>query len=107
MGYRLSPEEIVVANMTGAVPERNDEIQDLWKQYHPNVILTQDANRITLNATKDRIKFDAKTMEVFWLIGFSGWRAIECYSPHVLITQAVTRPIILSTRLHSTSLALL
>jgi len=25
-------------------------------------------------------------MDVFWLIGFSGWRAIECYSPHVYLS---------------------
>jgi hypothetical protein len=27
-------------------------------------------------------------MEVFWLIGFSGWKAIECYSPIVLVSAA-------------------
>lgn len=86
MGCAPSPEEIVAALMTGAVPERRDEIRALWKRYHPEVIVAQDAKHITLNATKNRIKFDAKTMDVFWLIGFSGWRAIECYSPHVIVS---------------------
>ncbi|MDE2616332.1 MAG: hypothetical protein KGL73_04820 [Burkholderiales bacterium] len=25
---------------------------------------------------------------MFWLIGFCGWRAIECYSPHVLLSAS-------------------
>ena len=84
MERSLPPREIVIANMMGAVPERHDEIAALWAHYDPTVIIAKDAKRITLNATKERIEFDAKTMEVFWLIGFSGWRAIECYSPHVV-----------------------
>lgn len=51
--------------------------------------MVHDAHHITLKASKDRITFDAKTMDVFWLIGFSGWRAIECYSPHVITSAAL------------------
>lgn len=83
-----SPKEIVIATMEAAAPERHDEIYALWKKYDPEVIVVQDAKRITLDATKDQITFDAKTMDVFWLIGFSGWRAIECYSPHVIASAA-------------------
>jgi hypothetical protein len=88
MAYSPSSEDIVIAHMTGAVPERRDEIRALWERYDPKVIVVQDAKHITLNATKDRIKFDAKTMDVFWLIGFSGWHAIECYGPHVMVSEA-------------------
>lgn len=83
-----SPKEIVIAHMTRAVPERHDEILALWERYDPEVIVVQDAKHITLNATEDRIKFDAKTMDVCWLIGFGAWRAIECYSPHVIVSAA-------------------
>jgi len=76
MGRAPTPKEVVISLMTGTVPERRDEIAAMWARYDPDVILVQDSTRITLNATKDRIKFDAKTMDVFWLIGFSGWRAI-------------------------------
>jgi hypothetical protein len=79
-----SPREAVIALMKGAVPERDAEIDSLWKQSNPDVCLVRDAKRVTLNATKDRIAFDAKTKHVFWLIGFAGWRAIECYSPQVV-----------------------
>ena len=93
MGYSLSPEQVVLANMAGAVPERRDEMKALWERYHPEAIVTQDANHITLKASKDRITFDAKTMEVFWLIGFSGWQAIKCYSPHVIASAALSTTI--------------
>lgn len=83
-----SPKEVVISHMTGTAPERRNEIMAMLERYNPEVIVVQDAKHITLNATKDRIKFDAKTMEVFWLIGFSGWRAIECYSPHVIVSAA-------------------
>jgi Peptidase U49 len=80
----ISPREAVITLMKGTVPERISEIHSLWKLYNPAVCIVRDAERVTLNATKDCIAFDAKTRNVFWLIGFAGWRAIECYSPHVI-----------------------
>jgi hypothetical protein len=79
-----TPKDAVIALMEGTVPERKDEIADVWKTYNPDVVLVADAKHVTLNADKDRIQFDAKTMDVFWLIGFSVWKAIECYSPLVI-----------------------
>ncbi len=83
---RHSPEakEALIKLMTGVVPERTKEITALWQKYGPEVWLVPDAKGITLNATKDRIAYDAKLMDVFWLICFSGWKAIECYIPHVV-----------------------
>jgi hypothetical protein len=70
--------------MQGTVPERKDESRRFGRNTNPEVVLVADAKRVTLNADKERIQFDAKTMEVFWLISFIGWKAIECYSPLVL-----------------------
>lgn len=81
------PEEIIKALMKGATPERSDEIDALWVKYHPKVVVVDDGPGITLDATKDRIKFNTRTMDVFWLIGFSGWGAIEGYSPHVVLSE--------------------
>lgn len=88
MNGNVSPKNAVIFLMQGAVPERKDEIASLWAQYPADVILMPDAKRVTLNANKDRIAFDAKTMDVFWLIGFAGWKAIECYSPLVVWSAA-------------------
>jgi hypothetical protein len=32
-------------------------------------------------------------MEVFWLIAFGRWRAIECYSPHVILSATHGRTV--------------
>lgn len=80
--------------MTGCAPEREDKILSLWRQYNPDVLIKDDAKHITLNADRERIAFDAKTMDVFWLIGFGGWKAIECYSPHVILSVAQNVPVV-------------
>lgn len=87
----ILPEQIIRTLMKAAVPERAQEVDALWASYSPRVSVVEDKRGITLDATKDRIEFDPKTMEVFWLIGFSGWRAIECYSPHVLLSGCCAR----------------
>lgn len=80
----MSNEDVLMQHMIACAPEREDEIRTLWSEYHPEVILVENAKQVTLEACKDWIKFDAKTMDIFWLVGFCGWRAIECYSPHVI-----------------------
>tara|TARA_R110002110_G_scaffold415337_1_gene649275 strand:- start:6445 stop:7368 length:924 start_codon:yes stop_codon:yes gene_type:complete len=85
------PKVAVKAAMIGAAPERKDELAELWARYDPAVELAQKAGKITLNANKDRIQIDPRTMDVFWLIGFSGWRAIESYSPHVILSAATNQ----------------
>lgn len=88
-----SPKEAIIALMKGAVPEREADISALWARYNPDVVLTHNSGHITLNANKDRIELDNKTMEVLWLIGFSGWRAIECYAPLVKLSAAIEKPV--------------
>lgn len=78
----------ILALLRGTVPERAQEIVALFERYHPQVILADDAHSLTLDANKERIRFDAKTMDVFWLIGFAGWKAIGCYSPSVIVSSA-------------------
>lgn len=89
----MSPKGVVITLMKGTAPERTDEIASLWEKYDPQVVLVTDAGHVTLNADKNRIAFDIKTMEVFWLIGFAGWRAIECYSPHVVVSTSTGQTI--------------
>lgn len=87
----MPPEAIIQMLMKAAAPERATEIDAMWARYHPQVVVTEDRSGISLDANRERIAFDPKTMEVFWLIGFSGWRAIECYSPHVVLSAAFGR----------------
>ncbi len=87
------PKDLLIGLIADAVPERANEFADLWSRYDPELQIVNSVRGITLDATKDRIRFDVKTMEVFWLIGFSGWRAIECYSPHVVLSCLRGKPI--------------
>lgn len=83
MGNSTAPENIVLGHIIRAVPEREQEIRELWLQYDPKIFIARNKAGITLTEKKRCISFDPKTMDVLWLIGFSGWKAIECYSPHV------------------------
>jgi Peptidase U49 len=87
-----SPEDILMMNMIGAAPEREDEIRSLWQQYHPSVVLS-DSGKFRLDANRQTITIDVKTPDVFWLIGFSGWRAIETYVPSVMTAAMTNMPV--------------
>jgi hypothetical protein len=51
------------------------------------VEVTASAARTTLNANRHRVRFDTKTINLFWLLGFSAWRSIEVYSPALVVTM--------------------
>jgi hypothetical protein len=78
--------------MIGAAPEREAEIRQIWRDYAPKVIV-EDLGGMTLNANRERISIDVKMFDVFWLIGFSGWRAIETYIPSVITSALTDQPI--------------
>lgn len=78
---------IVLHLLRGAVPERADEISSLWTKYAPAVEIAPNAVGTTMNANRHRIRFDTKTVDLFWLLGFSAWRSIEVYSPALVITM--------------------
>lgn len=81
-----SDRTIVLHLLRGAVPERADEISGLWSQYGHAVEVAPSTKGVTMNADANRIKFDTKTIDFFWLLGFSAWRAIEVYSPALVLT---------------------
>lgn len=78
---------VVLHLLRGAVPERADEISGLWTKYAPAVEVAPSAAGTTMNANRHRVLFDTKTVDLFWLLGFSAWRSIEVYSPALVITM--------------------
>jgi hypothetical protein len=72
---------IILHLLRGAVPERADDISGLWSQYGHAVEVAPSTKGVTMNADASRIKFDTKTIDLFWLYGFSAWHAIEVYAP--------------------------
>lgn len=77
--------KVLRALICGAAPERASEIAILWDRYRPDIHIVPDGAGVIMNANRHRIQFDFKTLDALWLIGFSGWRALETYAPHVLI----------------------
>ncbi len=71
----------------GALPERRAEFAELWDRYSPAIEVAPDHVGVIMNANKRRIRFDLKTLDAFWLIGFSAWYAIETYAPHVVVAM--------------------
>ena len=82
----VSPKEAVQLLLQGGVPERVDDLTELWRRYPVAVHAQADAKYITMAASRHGIIFDFKTIDVFWVLGFSGWRAIECYAPAVYVS---------------------
>lgn len=76
-----SDRTIILHLLRGAVPEHADEISRLWSQYGHAVDVAPSAKGVTMNADAKRIQFDTKTIDFFWLLGFSAWRAVEVYMP--------------------------
>lgn len=88
MSNAPSDRAIVLNLLRGAVPERADEISKLWLDHRHAVEVAPNAQGSTMDATSNRIKFDTKTVDFFWLIGFSSWRAIEVYAPALTLAMA-------------------
>lgn len=70
--------------LRGAVPERHSELDTLWERYAPAIELASDSRGITMDANKHRIRFDAKTLRIVWLMGFNGWQTIGLYAPALI-----------------------
>jgi hypothetical protein len=85
VAIKPSDETIVLNLLRGAVPERADYLSRVWVEHGHDVEVANSATGATMNSTSRRIKFDIKTIDLFWLMGFAVWPAIELYGPAVKI----------------------
>ncbi|GAA3687527.1 MULTISPECIES: phage exclusion protein Lit family protein [Acetobacter] len=88
MTTKPSDQTIVLNLLRGAVPEKAAELCRLWTDQQHSVEVTSSGASLTLNATSKRIKFDTKTVDFFWLLGFAAWRAIEVYAPALVLATS-------------------
>lgn len=79
--------------LLGAVPERQAELENLWRAYGPDVRVVEDGPHLRLSTKGRRITFSSKTMDVYWLIGLNGWLTLEAYSPAVVLSVLSGRTI--------------
>lgn len=85
MTIEPSDQTIILHLLRGAVPERADDISRLWTQYGHAIDVAPSTKGVTMNADASRIQFDTKTIDLFWLYGFSAWHAIEVYAPALVL----------------------
>lgn len=78
--------------MISCAPEREDEIRGLWHKYSPAVEI-ENSNASRLTASPKGLRIDIKTPEVYWLIVFTGWKALEIYGPLVAYSSISGMPI--------------
>ncbi|MCQ8185950.1 hypothetical protein [Parvularcula maris] len=71
MTTKPSVRTIVLHLLRAAVPERDNEISKLWSRYGHAVEVKPSTKGVTMNADDTRIQFDTKTIDFFWLFGFS------------------------------------
>jgi hypothetical protein len=88
-----SVQTIVLNLLKGAVPERAKHISRLWHQYGPAVDVASSAKGITMNADAKRIQIDTKTIDFFWLFGFTAWHAIQVYAPALVLATKCGVPL--------------
>lgn len=88
MTTEISDRTIVLHLLCGAVPERADDISSLWSKYGHEVVVVPSSSGVTMNADATRIQVDVKTINFFWVLGFSAWRTIEVYAPALVIATS-------------------
>ncbi len=70
--------------LSAAAPERSDEIKSLWTKYGLAVEIVPDSRGVAMKADKTRIMLSQKTIDIYWVLGFSAWKSIEVYSPAIV-----------------------
>lgn len=93
MASEPSDRTIILHLLRGAVPERADEISALWSQHGHAVEVAPSTKGVTMNADAARIQFDTKTVDLFWLLGFSAWRSVEVYFPALMLATSRGMPL--------------
>jgi hypothetical protein len=73
---------LILNLLKNAVPERADELSALVEP----IKITATNKGAMIEAEKDRITFRPELVDAVWLYGFSTWRAIETYSPAIVLS---------------------
>jgi hypothetical protein len=81
--HDIDPNSALMRLLVAAAPEQKLHLEGILRQYDLEVVVQPDARHAQISANPGRIKFDNKTMQVYWLLGFASWRVIECYTPAI------------------------
>ena len=87
------PTDIAFDLIAQSAPERQKQLEALWKKYEVRFDEVPAQAKIILNANKDRVQYARKDLQVMWLLGFSLWKSIELLAPAVLIPTLTGTPL--------------
>lgn len=83
--------KIIELLLAGVMPERNQDIHELWEKYDPKFIVhTNDKcgvlfqakpKKLPDNSYQYQIEFSLLATDWVWLLGFAGWKTFQCYIP--------------------------
>lgn len=86
-------EEAIWRIISAAAPEREPELQRLWKKAKPKINFMDDRWGFSLEAGAfGLVRFDHKTMCQIWLLGFMAQKALHIYSPFLYVAQILRLP---------------
>jgi hypothetical protein len=70
--------------LVASAPEQKARLEEILAKYPLDVTVVADVSKSGMSADDELIKFDSRTMRVYWLLGFAAWDVIECYSPVII-----------------------
>ena len=74
-----------------SAPERQSELDELWRQYSPTFMRASDKPGYQMEGGAfGMILFTERTAAQMWIIGFAAWRALEAYCPYSFLRIAIT-----------------
>ena len=78
--------------VTLAVPERSDELRDLWEKYDPVFNLASDTGSFRLEGGPFRlVLMTPRSMWITWLLTQEAWAALTCYGTTLCVFRKVSR----------------
>jgi hypothetical protein len=93
MNYDKVPNEAIKQLILASAPERQEEFDNFWNTYNPQVVFTEDKSGFTLKAgAYGSVLFDHKTMCHLWLLGFSAQYAYHAYLYFLTTSQLAQIP---------------
>jgi Peptidase U49 len=77
----------------GCVPEREQELEELWRHFSPMFQLTEsvdDGDRIVMKAGAYRyVRFNHRVLRAFWIAGYAAWEGYSAVQKSVAAGSAL------------------
>ena len=80
--------QVVKQQIIDSAPEKERELEEIWRQYSPIFSLAEDKPGFSIEAGPyGLLIFTNRTMLYIWILGFAAWKALHAYSSLLLILK--------------------